>query len=138
MQYVCDAPDGYTWFRLETENEADQESELMKHAVEKHFRRARETATASYQPTSTVSFEANIGPATHIQTYACSDHSHVNVLKQRLYFSYLHRNEFAYASSDKLVYIRQFSERGAEMTLSAVLQGHEAEVTQVSPLHWGT
>ncbi|CAH3158443.1 unnamed protein product [Porites lobata] len=43
----------------------------------------------------------------------------------------LERNEFAYASSDKLVYIRQFSERGAEMTLSAVLQGHEAEVTQV-------
>lgn len=41
------------------------------------------------------------------------------------------RNEFAYASSDKLVYIRQFSDRGAEMTLSAVLQGHEAEVTQV-------
>ena len=30
-----------------------------------------------------------------------------------------------------LVYIRQFSDRGAEMTLSAVLQGHEAEVTQV-------
>ena len=60
----------------------------------------------------------------------------MNVLKQRLYFSFLHRNEFAYASSDKLVYIRQFSERGAEMTLSAVLQGHEAEVTQVSPLHW--
>ena len=42
------------------------------------------------------------------------------------------RNEFAYASSDKLVYIRRFSDRGAEMTLSAVLQGHEAEVTQVS------
>jgi len=41
------------------------------------------------------------------------------------------RNEFAYASSDMLVYIRQFSDRGAEMTLSAVLQGHEAEVTQV-------
>ena len=44
---------------------------------------------------------------------------------------FLRRNEFAYASSDKLVYIRQFSDRGAEMTLSAVLQGHEAEVTQV-------
>ncbi|XP_020913413.1 U5 small nuclear ribonucleoprotein 40 kDa protein [Exaiptasia diaphana] len=41
------------------------------------------------------------------------------------------RNEFAYASSDKLVYIRQFSDKGDEMTLSAVLQGHEAEVTQV-------
>ncbi|KAK3736028.1 hypothetical protein QZH41_002746 [Actinostola sp. cb2023] len=41
------------------------------------------------------------------------------------------RNEFAYASSDKLVYIRKFSNKGNEMTLSAVLQGHEAEVTQV-------
>lgn len=47
---------------------------------------------------------------------------------------FLTRNEFAYASSDKLVYIRRFSDRGADMTLSAVLQGHEAEVTQVS--HW--
>ena len=67
MQYVCDAPDGYTWFRLETENEAFQESELMKHAVEKHFRQAREAATASYKPTSTVSFEENIGLEAHIQ-----------------------------------------------------------------------
>ncbi|XP_031573939.1 ribosome biogenesis protein WDR12 homolog, partial [Actinia tenebrosa] len=41
------------------------------------------------------------------------------------------RNEFAYASSDKLVYIRQFSNKGNEMLLSAILQGHEAEVTQV-------
>lgn len=49
-------------------------------------------------------------------------------------YSALCRNEFAYASSDKLVYIRQFSDRGAEMTLSAVLQGHEAEVTQVRTL----
>ena len=32
------------------------------------------------------------------------------------------------------MYIRQFSDRGAEMTLSAVLQGHEAEVTQVRML----
>lgn len=32
------------------------------------------------------------------------------------------------------MYIRQFSDRGAEMTLSAVLQGHEAEVTQVRTL----
>eukprot|EP00794_Sanderia_malayensis_P011226 gene11226-12405_t len=41
------------------------------------------------------------------------------------------RKEFAYASSDKLVYIRKFSTSGLDMTLSAVLQGHEAEVTQV-------
>ena len=49
-----------------------------------------------------------------------------------MYLLIASRDEFAYASSDKLVYIRQFSDRGAEMTLSAVLQGHEAEVTQVS------
>jgi len=41
------------------------------------------------------------------------------------------RKEFAYAASDKLVYIRKFSTSGHEMTLSAVLQGHEAEVARV-------
>ncbi|EDO28570.1 predicted protein [Nematostella vectensis] len=41
------------------------------------------------------------------------------------------RDEFAYASSDKLVYIRRFSDKGREMKLLAVLQGHEADVTQV-------
>ena len=41
------------------------------------------------------------------------------------------RNEFAYAASDKLVYIREFSNRGSNMKLSGVLQGHEADVTQV-------
>ncbi|EDO35396.1 predicted protein [Nematostella vectensis] len=40
------------------------------------------------------------------------------------------RDEFAYASSDKLVYIRRFSDKGREMKLLAVLQGHEADVTQ--------
>ncbi|EDV28437.1 uncharacterized protein TRIADDRAFT_51347 [Trichoplax adhaerens] len=41
------------------------------------------------------------------------------------------RNEFAYASSDRLVYVRQFSSRGSEMRLVNVLQGHDGEVTQV-------
>ncbi|KAJ3314131.1 hypothetical protein HDV04_000854 [Boothiomyces sp. JEL0838] len=41
------------------------------------------------------------------------------------------RNEFAYCSSDKLAYIRKFSANGSEMKLMAVLQGHEAEVTQI-------
>ena len=43
MQFVCDAPNG-TWFRIETEGEAIKESQLMNHAVEKHFRRAAEEA----------------------------------------------------------------------------------------------
>ncbi|MEH3145568.1 MAG: hypothetical protein PGN34_09500 [Methylobacterium frigidaeris] len=50
MEYVCDAPGGKTWFRIETEAEAMRESALMGHAVEKHFRRAQERAAASYVP----------------------------------------------------------------------------------------
>jgi hypothetical protein len=34
MRYVCDAPNGKTWFRIETEAEAATESETMRHAVE--------------------------------------------------------------------------------------------------------
>ncbi|KAJ1558347.1 hypothetical protein HK096_002054, partial [Nowakowskiella sp. JEL0078] len=37
------------------------------------------------------------------------------------------RCEFAYASADKHAYIRRFSTKGDEMTLLAVLQGHDAE-----------
>ena len=44
MQYVCDAPKGKTWFRIETEGEAVHESRLMGHTVEKYFRREREKA----------------------------------------------------------------------------------------------
>lgn len=67
MKYVCDAPDRKSWFRLETEAEADQESALMDHAVAKHFQRAREQAIQSYTPISAVSFEQHIGLHAHIQ-----------------------------------------------------------------------
>lgn len=67
MDYVCDAPDGKTWFRIETEVEADQESALMDHAVAKHFRREQDKATASYKPTSTIYIEQNIGLKAHIK-----------------------------------------------------------------------
>jgi hypothetical protein len=67
MQFVCDAPDGKTWFRIETEAEAAAESDLMSHAVEKHFRQARERAAESYKPVSEVFFEQNIGLAAHLQ-----------------------------------------------------------------------
>lgn len=40
-------------------------------------------------------------------------------------------NEFAYASSDKMVYIRKFNTNGAKMTLVNTLQGHEGEITCV-------
>jgi hypothetical protein len=33
MQYVCDAPKGKTWFRIETEGEAVHESRLMGHTT---------------------------------------------------------------------------------------------------------
>ena len=67
MKYVCDGPGGTTWFRIETEAEAEAESALMQHAVEKHFRRAKEAAKASYKPTSTVYIEQNIGLEAHLQ-----------------------------------------------------------------------
>jgi hypothetical protein len=67
MKYVCDAPNNKTWFRIETETEAEQESALMNHAVAKHFRHERENAVGTYKPTSTVYFEQNISLEPHIQ-----------------------------------------------------------------------
>src|SRR5213080_2229233 len=67
MRYVCDAPDGRTWFRIETEAEAATESEGMRHAVEKFFRKEQEKATLSFQPISKVYFEQEIGLKAHIQ-----------------------------------------------------------------------
>jgi hypothetical protein len=66
MQFVCDAPDGKTWFRMETEAEAARESEEMKHAVEKYFRREREKAAANYRPTSQLYIERDIGLSAHL------------------------------------------------------------------------
>jgi hypothetical protein len=68
MKFVCDAPNGKVWFRIETELEALQESELLQHAVEKYFRREQEKAVQSYQPAATVSYiEQDIGLKAHIQ-----------------------------------------------------------------------
>jgi hypothetical protein len=67
MRYICDAPDGKTWFRIETEAEAITESDLMHHAIEKHFRREQEAAVKSYQPTSTKFVEQEIGLKAHVQ-----------------------------------------------------------------------
>ncbi|XP_059845997.1 uncharacterized protein LOC132405308 isoform X3 [Hypanus sabinus] len=41
------------------------------------------------------------------------------------------RNEFAYSSSDGMVYIRHFSPITSEMKLVSVLQGHEADITSI-------
>ena len=67
MKYICDAPDQKSWFRIETEAEAEQESALMDHAVAKYFMRERENAIRSYQPSSTTYFEQDIGLQEHIQ-----------------------------------------------------------------------
>ena len=67
MRYICDAPGGKTWFRIETEAEAAMESDIMHHAIEKHFRRERDAAIKSYQPASTKFVEQEIGLEAHIQ-----------------------------------------------------------------------
>src|SRR3979490_3456549 len=62
MRYVCDAPGGKTWFRIETEAEAVAESETMRPAVEKNFRKEQDRAAQSLRPISKASFEQEIGP----------------------------------------------------------------------------
>ena len=66
MKYVCDAPGDRTWFQLETEVEAFTESELLGHAVEKHFRREADSAARHYKPITTVYIEQDIGLKDHI------------------------------------------------------------------------
>ena len=67
MRFVCDAAGRKTWFRIETEAEAARESELMRHAVEKHFRRAYEQASLAYRPPLGPFIEQDIGRAAHIR-----------------------------------------------------------------------
>ena len=67
MQYVCDAPKGKTWFRIETEGEAAHESRLMSHTVEKYFRREREKAVQSWRPERPNAIERDIGLEAHVQ-----------------------------------------------------------------------
>jgi hypothetical protein len=67
MEYVCDAPNDQTWFRLVSEGEAVAESLEMRHAVEKHFRREWEKASESFRPATTVFIEQDIGKQDHIK-----------------------------------------------------------------------
>src|SRR2546421_8264111 len=62
MQYVCDAPNGKAWFRIETEGEAVHESRLMSHTVERYFRGEREKAVQSWRPERPNAIERDIGP----------------------------------------------------------------------------
>ena len=66
MEYVCDAAP-FTWFRIETLAEANEESRLMNHAVDKYFKRAHDAAEASYEPPASAAvFEQKIGLKSHI------------------------------------------------------------------------
>lgn len=67
MRYVCDAPERKTWFRIETEAEAAQESRAMRHAVEKHFRQAEARAQATWHPGDRPFIERDIGRADHVR-----------------------------------------------------------------------
>ena len=67
MRYVCDAPGGATWFRLETEAEAEAEAALMRHAVDRYFSSCEAAARESYTPPASVaSFEQAIGLKDHV------------------------------------------------------------------------
>lgn len=67
MQYVCDAPHGRTWFRLETEAEAEAEAAMMRHAIDKYFRRHVAEARESYRAPSGAAFERDIGLKRHVE-----------------------------------------------------------------------
>jgi hypothetical protein len=67
MQYVCEGSPKATWFRIETVGEAATESDLMNHAVEKHFRTAREHAIATYAPPPGRFIEQDIGLEAHVR-----------------------------------------------------------------------
>jgi hypothetical protein len=67
MKFVCDAPDGKTWFRIESEAEAARESEMMQHAVEKYFRQEWAKAVESYRAPPSALFEQEIGLKAHVQ-----------------------------------------------------------------------
>lgn len=66
MRFVCDAGED-AWFEIETAAEAALESELMAHAVEKHFCQAYEAARASYVPPPVPFLEQDIGLKAHIR-----------------------------------------------------------------------
>lgn len=71
MRYLCDAPKRRTWFQIETQTEADAESALMRHSVEKYFERAIAVARQSYEPRPGLAFfERDIGMKDHVERTA--------------------------------------------------------------------
>jgi hypothetical protein len=68
MKFVCDAFHGRTWFRIETDAEAEAETRLNRHAVEKHFRLAQARARQTYKPGP--GLERDIGLKAHLERSA--------------------------------------------------------------------
>jgi hypothetical protein len=66
MQFICDAPGRKAWFRIETEAEAEAESQLMRHAVDRYFARELAAARESYRPRPGAVSERDIGLKDHI------------------------------------------------------------------------
>jgi hypothetical protein len=67
MKFICDAPGGRAWFRIETEEEATQESAMMRHSIERYFRAEMDKARQNFRPPSSVFFEQEIGLKAHLQ-----------------------------------------------------------------------
>lgn len=67
MQYVCNAPGGKTWFRIESGEEALLEQDALKNSVDVQFENARRTAVQKYQPAPRLHhFERDIGLKAHL------------------------------------------------------------------------
>ena len=67
MKFICDAPGGKSWFRIETAAEAAAESLAMHHAVEKFFLAEEDKAARKYRPSETGFIEQEIGLKAHLQ-----------------------------------------------------------------------
>ena len=67
MKFICDAPGGKSWFRIENSAEAAAESLAMRHAVEKYFLAEEDKATRKYRSTETGFVEQEIGLKAHLQ-----------------------------------------------------------------------
>jgi hypothetical protein len=68
MQYVCDAPGRKTWFRIESEDEAALESDVMRNMVEAQYRNERQVAAEAYKPAPRLRYiERDIALKAHLQ-----------------------------------------------------------------------
>ena len=62
MQFICEGAQDLTWFRIDSESEAAQESSEMNHAVVKHFCQARAAVEALWKPPAGMRYiEQDIG-----------------------------------------------------------------------------